>query len=224
MNLAGKIKAKATKYLGEDGMDNLKDLKKDLLGAGTQIRTVAKEVWDDCRDDVVSAGGQISDFSREVREDCDNDVLRNAREFYGGMFEKAQNGELKQNIIATGEQIRNKKEEMARVRRRNMARRQKTIRKAIIVIVCMIIAALLIISVVLHASKEAEKATLQSDGSSTPIPAASGELLHQAILPSASAEGFFCGRKGLPPPCRRMLIPSEADRFLCDSSVTFCVL
>ena len=191
MNLAGKIKAKATKYLGEDGMDNLRDLKKDLLGAGAQIRSVAKEVWDDCREYVVSAGGQISDFSREVREDCDNDVLRNAREFYGGMFEKAQNGELKQNIIATGEQIRNKKEEKARVRRQNMARRQKTIRKAIIVFVCMILAALLIISVVLHASKEAEKATLQADSGSTPIPTASGELLHQAIPPSASVRGFF---------------------------------
>lgn len=139
---------KAVEILGEDTVDAMRDIGRDIRSAGDQMTTVAKEVWDDCRDDVIGAGDQVSEFANEVLEDCDNEVLRNARSFYSGVAGKVQSGAYKTDLKRAADRAAERKRRNSIIRRQNRLQRRKLMRKAIIVFVCVIAVVLLTLSAI----------------------------------------------------------------------------
>ena len=124
------LHAKAVEVLGEDTVENLKELKDDAVKAGGQVKSVAKEVWDD----------------------CDNEVLENARDFYTEAARKTQKG-VSNSIKAAQDsaEARRHAREEARQRREEERRRRKEARKKLLkrvfpILICMIIAVVLIFS------------------------------------------------------------------------------
>lgn len=121
---------KATEILGEDGMEQLKSLKDDVVNAGEQVRQVAKE----------------------VRDDCGTEAFDDARDFYSGVAKKTSAG-VKENIRKAEEYSRKQKAEREAARRRREAEREakrarnkKLLRRAGIVFLCLILTALLVLS------------------------------------------------------------------------------
>ncbi|MCR5135649.1 MAG: hypothetical protein K6C12_00925 [Oscillospiraceae bacterium] len=112
----------AAEVLGEDGMEQLKSIK----------------------DDVVQAGGQVGQFAREVLEDCDNDALSDAKDFYSKAYDRSRD-----KVRKAQEKARAEREARERERLRMREKRLAMLRKGAVILICAIFAAILIISVAL---------------------------------------------------------------------------